>query len=75
MANLKEAEYLAETLMHKLEQLMKERAMMRKELARRSDSSLEQEKAFVGAFRDAILEGAVSSARVYRLEHMLMLRG
>ena len=75
MANLKEAEYLAETLMHKLEQLMKERAMMRKELARRSDSSLEQEKAFVGAFRDAIMDAGVNASRVYRLEHMLMLRG
>ena len=75
MANLKEAEYLAETLMHKLEQLMRERSMVRKELARRSDSSLEQEKAFVGAFRDAILDSGVNASRVYRLEHMLMLRG
>lgn len=75
MANLKEAEYLAETITHKLEQFMKERAMMRKELVRRSASSIEQEKAFVGAFRGGVLDGAVNASRVYRLEHMLMLRG
>ena len=75
MANLKETEYLADTITHKVEQLMKERIMLRAELERRSSRSLEGEKALAAAFRASIIDGALNAARVDRLEHMLMLRG
>ena len=71
---LKDAEYLADTIAHKVEQLMKERNMLRKELASRTDGVLEQDKAYVGSCRNAVIDGAMSGERVRRLERLLLVR-
>ena len=73
-ANLKGAEYLADTISHKLDQLLSERIFLRKELARKSDGSLEQEKAFVQSYRNAIIDNCCAAERASRLEHMLRVR-
>ena len=75
MANgLKAAEYLADTLAHKVSQLIGERNMLRKELAAHTDGILEQDKAFIGMFRNGVIDGALSGMKACRLEHLLLVR-
>ena len=73
-ANLKEAEYLADTIAHKIDQLLSERSSLRKEMARVTASTLSQDKALVEVFHKAMIGREAAKLRASRLEHMLMLR-
>ena len=72
--NLKSAEYLADTIAHKVSQLISERNRLRQELAVRTDGLLEQDKAYVLMFRTCVVDGANAGERVIRLEQLLRVR-
>lgn len=72
--NLKSAEYLADTIAHKVSQLISERDRLRQELAVRTDGVLEQDKAYVQMFRTGVLEGVCADERILRLERILRVR-
>ncbi len=73
-ANLNDAEYFADTIMSRVEQLLNERDILRRELARKSDGTLEHDKAFVKAYQNNAADNAAASERIARLEHMLLIR-
>ena len=72
--NLKQAEFLADTLAHKILNLVTERNNLRSELARRSSGSLERDKAFVQTYKHAVIDRAYSGMTAYKLEHLLQVR-
>ena len=72
--NLKQAEFLADTLAHKIIKLLTERNNLRAELARKSSGSLERDKAFVQAYKHAVIDKAYSELKASRLEHLLLIR-
>ena len=72
--NLKQAEFLADTLAHKVIKLLTERNNLRTDLARRSSGSLERDKAFVQAYKHAVTDRAYSEIKASRLEHLLLIR-
>ena len=72
--NLNDAEYFADTIMRRVEQLLNERDILRRELARKSDGTLEHDLDFVRAFQNSIIDNAASSEKIARLEHVLMIR-
>ncbi len=72
--NLNDAEYFADTIFSRVEQLISERNILRRELARKSDGTLEHDKAFVKAFQDNVINNSAASEKIARLEHMLMMR-
>lgn len=71
---MNDAEYFADTIMSRVEHLLDERDILRRELAGRFDSTLEHNQAFVRAFQNNIIDGAAASEKIARLEHMLLLR-
>ena len=71
---LKQAEFLADTLSHKIVQLLTERNNLRTELARTSSGSLERDKAFVQAYKHEVIDRAYSGMKAYRLEYLLQIR-
>ena len=73
-ANLNNAEYFADTIMTRVEQLLNERSIIRRELARKSNGTLEHDRAFVRAFQNNAIDNAAASEKIARLEHMLMIR-
>ena len=72
--NLNDAEYFADTIMSRVEQLLNERDILRRELSRKSDGTLEQDKAFVMSYQDNVVDNAAASEKIARLEHMLLIR-
>ena len=64
-ANLNDAEYFADTIMNRVS---------RRELARKSDGTLEHDKAFVRAYQNNVADNSASSEKIARLEHMLLIR-
>ena len=72
--NLKQAEFLADTLAHKVIKLLTERNNLRTDLARRSSCSLGAGKAFVQAYKYAVTDRAYSEIKASRLEHLLLIR-
>ncbi|MBR1658571.1 MAG: hypothetical protein IJ697_08940 [Synergistaceae bacterium] len=72
--NLNDAEYFADTIMRRVEQLLNERDILRRELARKSDGALEHDKAFVRAFQNNAVDNAAASEKIARLERMLSIR-
>ena len=72
--NLNDAEYFADTIMNRVEQLLNERNVLRRELSRKSDGTLEHDKAFVRAFQNSVADNASASEKIARLEHMLLTR-
>ena len=73
-ANLNDAEYFADTIMNRVSQLINERNILRCELARKSDGTLEHDKAFVRAYQNNVADNSASSEKIARLEHMLLIR-
>lgn len=69
-----DAENFADTIMNRVEQLLNERNIIRRELARKSDGTLEHDRAFVRAFQNNAIDNAAASEKIARLEHMLMMR-
>ena len=72
--NLNDAEYFADTISNRIDQLLNERKILRRELSRKSDGTLEHEKSFVRAYQDNIINIAISADRTARLEHILAMR-
>ena len=72
--NLKQAEFLADTLAHKILNLVTERNNLRTDLARKSSGSLERDKAFVQAHKHSVIDRAYADIKAYRLEHLLLIR-
>lgn len=72
--SLNDAEYFADTIMSRVEQLLNERDILRRELSRKSDGTLEHDKAFVRAFQNSVIDNASASEKIARLEHMLLTR-
>ena len=72
--NLNDAEYFADTIMSRVEQLLNERDILRRELSRKSDGTLEQDKSFVRAYQNNIIDNAAAADKITRLEHMLLTR-
>ena len=73
-ANLTDAEYFADTILSRVNQLINERNILRRELARKSDGTLEHDKAFVRAYQNNIIDNALAEDKIARLEHMLLIR-
>lgn len=71
--NLNNAEYFADTILKRVDQLINERNTLKMELARRSDGTLQHEKSFVKAYRDNVINIASASDKIMRLEHLLLL--
>lgn len=72
--NFNNAEYFADTISTRIDQLLNERKILRRELARKSDGTLEHEKSFVRAYQDNIINNAMNADKAARLEHILALR-
>jgi hypothetical protein len=72
--NLNDAEYFADTISNRIDQLLNERKILRRELSRKTDGTLEHEKSFVRAYQDNIINNAMNDERTYRLEHILAIR-
>ena len=70
---LDKAENSAENLFSKIEQLLEERNILRGELARKSDSNLDRDKAFVRAYKENIFSAALASDKIAKLEHFLTI--
>ena len=71
---LNEIDFYAESLLERVDQLLKERSVLRRELARNSDGTIERDKEFVRLYQDNIINSAMYSERVTRLEHILITR-
>ena len=71
--NLNDAEYFADTIAKRVEQMINERDMLRKELDRRRKGTLDHEKAFIKAYQDNIIDAALSAEKIMKLERILML--
>lgn len=72
--NLNNAEYFADTISNRIDQLLNERKILRRELARKTDCTLENEKSFVRAYQDNIINNAMNADKAARLEHILAIR-
>ena len=72
--NLKQAEFLADTLAHKIDNLLTERNNLRSELARKSNGSLDCDKAFVQACKHAAIDRTYAEMKASKLEHLLLIR-
>ena len=72
--NLNNAEYFADTISTRIDQLLNERKILRRELARKTDGTLENEKSFVRAYQDNIINNAMNADKAARLEHILAIR-
>ena len=72
--NLKQAEFLADTLALRITKLLSERNNLRSELTRKSSGSLERDKAFVQVYKHAVIDKAYSAMTASRLEHLLLIR-
>lgn len=71
--NLNDAEYFADTIAKRVEQMINERDMLRRELDRRRKGTLDNEKAFIKAYQDNIIDNAMSLEKITKLERILML--
>ena len=74
MANILEADILADNLAKKFDSLIAERNALRSELARKSFGSLEHDKAFVSAYQNGIIDNSYAALKTSKLEHLLSLR-
>ena len=71
---LNDAEYFADTISKRIEQLLTERDTLKNELSRRSDGFLEHNKAFVRSFQENIISNSISSERIAKLERILIMK-
>ena len=71
--NLNDAEYFADTISKRVDQMINERDMLRRELDRRRKGTLDNEKAFIKAYQDNLIDNAMSSEKITKLERILML--
>ncbi len=71
---MNDAEYFADTILKRVEQLMNERDTLKRELSRRSNGNSEHNKAFVRAFQENIISNAVAAGRIEKLERILLMR-
>ena len=69
--NLNDAEYFADTISKRVEQILIERDNLKRELSKRSDGFLEHNKAFVRSFQENIISSQIYSERIAKLERIL----
>ncbi len=74
MGRLREAQYLADTIAHKVAQLTSEREQLRSELAARTLSDIRRDKEHVKLCRGGVLQCSAAEQRALRLERMLLVR-
>ena len=70
---LNDLDFYANALSERIDNLLKERNILRRELARKSDGTIERDKEFVRSCQDNIIINAIYSDRIARLEHILFL--
>ena len=70
---LNEIDFYADALSERIENLLKERNILRRELSRKTDGTLEREKEFVRSYQENIINTALYSDRIARLEHILLI--
>ena len=70
---LNEIEYLADTLLQRVDKLLGERNNLRQELVRSSDGTLERNKAFIRAYQDGIIANSSANEKIAKLEYLLTL--
>ena len=70
---LDDIEYSVSTLSQRVEQLVNERNVLRRELAKNSDGNLEHNKVFIQAYQDNIITRTSAAEKIYRLEYLLQL--
>ena len=66
-----DAEYYIEVISGRIDQLLRDRSNMRKELMRRSAGNIAQNEAYIQAFMSRTVINAACSARLERLSLML----
>ena len=71
MANYNNADYYTDIISGRVEQLLKERFLLRKELAAMSDGNREQDNSFVEAFMSRVAINEVRSMKSARLAYLL----
>ena len=71
---LNEIDFYADALSERVENLLRERAVLRRELARKSDGTLEREKEFVRLYQENVVNDALYSDKIAKLEHILLTR-
>ena len=70
---LNEIDFYADAISERIENLLKERSILRRELSRKTDGTLEREKEFVRSYQENIINSALYSDRITRLEHILLI--
>ena len=70
---LSDAEYFADTISKRVEQLINERNNLRLDLSKNSNGSLEHNRAFIRAFQENIISNAIFSEKITKLEHILTI--
>ncbi|MBR1485944.1 MAG: hypothetical protein IJ597_01640 [Synergistaceae bacterium] len=73
--NLNDAEYFADTISKRVDILLNERDVLRREISRHTNGNLENNKAFVRIFQENILISAMNEQRITKLERILLMRG
>jgi len=73
--NLNDAEYFADTISKRVDSLLNERDVLRREISRHTSGNLENNKAFVRCFQENILAGAMNEQRITKLERILLMEG
>lgn len=74
MASIKEAEYLADTIAHKVSQLMTERDNLRRELVGRTSANIERDKEYIRMYQAGVVESSAAQQKAMRLERILQVR-
>ncbi|MBR2209787.1 MAG: hypothetical protein IJ859_13355 [Synergistaceae bacterium] len=72
--SLNDAEYFADTISKRVEQLLAERDTLKHELSMRLDGNLENNKAFVRGFQESIISHNAAADRIAKLERILLMR-
>lgn len=70
---LNDIDFYADALSERVEQLLKERYILRRELSRKSDGTIERDKEFLSVYQENIINNAIYSDKIAKLEHILFL--
>lgn len=70
---LNDIDFYADALSERVEHLLKERNILRRELSRQSDWTIERDKEFLMVYQENIINNAIYNDRIAKLEHILSL--
>ncbi|MBQ6773482.1 MAG: hypothetical protein IJP48_05380 [Synergistaceae bacterium] len=71
---LNEIDFYADALSERIENLLRERNILRRELSRKTDGTLERDKEFVRLYQENIINNALYDDSITRLEHILLIK-